>query len=346
MNRGIAWLFGFLVLLGLVRLGVFVADRRGDRASNTLRRELLDLGPTSSPRPLHVHAPLDAGSAELLTGLFDPAAPVKLDALLEATHAATGGLPPGLAIATTGRDAWQAATTVADTLAAAELSGPQCLDALALARDLARGGGTLGIAAAAQLTDRVFPRCARVLIRAPAEGQAQALEALIDGAPSLARAFREADLDLQVHTFGGWMRPEDIAELPAEIQRAAHEAKALPSAFFERQALLGVWAKLSKTTHAAMTALELPAAERDRALEALEAKIETPSIGVSAGWRSAIANHERRLMLLRMLHLGTRLALDPSQRLSEVEAGDFTLTPGQSDTRVLTLRGTQTKLEL
>ena len=47
----------------LVGFGVFAAERRGDRASNTLRRELLDLGPVPSPRPEHGQGVVDDSTA-------------------------------------------------------------------------------------------------------------------------------------------------------------------------------------------------------------------------------------------------------------------------------------------
>ena len=354
MNRGVIWVFGSLVVLGLVRFGVFAAERRAARGSNTLRRELLDLGPTPSPRPLHVRAPLDGGTDTLLAGLFDLTAPPRVDEALRATHAAEGGLPPGLAIATVGPDSWAGVSALTAQLPTRIDSLDACLDALALGRDLARGGGLLGITAATRLTEVALEPCGSVLTRAPPEQQATATEALsqlLDGAPTLARAFREADLDLQVHTFGRWMRDEDLAELPAPMREAARRGRELPTAFLERQSLLGLWTRMSKTTHAAMDALELPPAERERVLEQLETRLDTPSVGVSAGWRAAIVSHERRLTLLRMLRLATAMTITEAKThrwpaLSEVERGDFSLAQDQAGSVTLSLRSASTHLTL
>ena len=282
--------------------------------------------------------PVDGGTAQLLVGRFDPFSPPEVDPLLEATHAVTGGLPPGLEVGTTGPDSWRAmpvvCAVIAERVSSSDATVKQCLDALALGRDLARGGGIVGISAAWQLSRAVFEPCGRLLVSADPETQAQSMEALsrvVDGAPTLARAFREADLDAQVHLFGTWMRPQDVAALSPSIRAGAAEARTLPSGFFARQQLLGVWSKMSKTTHAAMDALELPAAERDRTLEQLEASVATPSLGFQPGWRAAMAQHEDRLTLLRMLRLAVQLSMTQTKTsrwpaLSEVEAGDFMLT--------------------
>ena len=339
------------LVAALVGFGIFAAERRSDRASNTLRRELLDIGPVTSPRPLHVGAPLEGSTAQHLAGLFDPKEPPNIDALLAATHAREGGLPPGLALATAGPDSWAAVPAVAAALTArlaqSDATHQTCLDALALGRELARGGGTLGIAAALTMTEASFRPCGPLLTEHLSEPQRTevitSLTRIFDGAPTLARAFREADLDVQVRLFGRWMRPEDLSELPATTQKAAHEARELPTAFFERQALLGQWTKLSKTTHAAMDALEQPATERTRLLGQLEAKVETPSLSFTPGWRTAIAQHERRLTLLRMLQLAARLTLAHATShhwpaLSDVEASELTLTPVSDTQATLTLK--------
>ena len=353
MKRALKWLFGLLLVLGLGWFGVFAAERRAARGSNTLRRELLDLGPTPSPRPLHVREPIDGSTATLFAGLFDPNAPPRIDEVLRATHASHGGLPPGLAIATVGRDSWAGVRSMTQQLSPRIDSIESCLDALALGRDLARGSGLLGITAATQVTEQVLEPCSTVLTRASLERQPEAIEALtqlLDGAPSLARAFREGDLDLQLHTFGRWMREEDLAELPAPIQEAARQGRELPTAFLERQSLLGLWTRMSKTTHAAMDALELPPAERERALEQLEARIETPALSLTAGWRAGIVSHERRLTLLRMLRLATQLTVTQAESgqwpaLTEVERGDFTLVEDHGQA-LLSVRSAPTLLTL
>lgn len=350
-------LVSVLVVLALGALGLFAAERRAARASNTLRRELLDLGPVPSPRPPHTPDVTEGATAQRFVGLFDPAAPARIDALLEATHAQAGGLPPGLEVGTAGRDSWAAVPAVANALQrrVEEPSATEttCLDALAVGRDLARGGGTLGLSAGLVVTQAIFPRCGALLTSASPERQALALTALtqlLAGSPTLARAFREGDLDAQIHTFGRWMRPQDVEALSPAIQQAARTAQVLSTHFWKRQALLGVWVRASKTTHAAMNALVLPAAERDQVLERLEGLIDTPSVGLLTGWRTAIAQHERRLALLRLLHLATRFSFEEGSTrrwpaLSAVESGDFTLVR-TDDTATLTLRDTAFQLTL
>ena len=328
--EGMKWIGGGLVVLALMAFALVAAERRGPRASNTLRRELLDLGPTASPRPVHTERLLDAGTDVLLRGLFTLDRAPRVDQLLEATHASRGGLPPGMSLGTTGADSWSATPSVAQALAQrlalADATPEHCLDALALGRDLARGGGTTGLSAALQLTEAVFTSCAQLLTRHPEARSHEPLIAIIDGAPTLARAFREADLDLQLRTFGSWMRPQDIAELTLEQQRVAQTARVLPTAFFERHSLLASWSTLSKTTHAAMESLSRPPLERELILEALEAKAAIPLLGISMHWRSAITSHERRLGLLRMLSLAADLTrTTPMRALTEVEAGDHLL---------------------
>lgn len=358
MNRGPIALLVVLLVGALAGFGVFAAERRGDRASNTLRRELLDLGPVPSPRPVHARELIDDATAHTFVGLFDPTATPRPEALLAATHAVTGGLPPGLDVGTVGVDSWRAVPAVSNALAerlsAPDATLPMCLDALAVGRDLARGGGTVGGLAALELSRVVFTACAKKVATATPDQQTEAAAALtriLDGAPSLARALREADLDAQVHLFGRWMRPQDLAELAPPIQVAARSARELPTGFIERQALLGVWSRMSKTTHAAMDALELPQAERDRNLEQLEAKVDTQSLGLKTGWRAAIEHHEDRLMLLRMLRLAAQLSVHQATAqqwpsLSEVDAGDFSLAGEKGAAATLTARSARMPLSL
>ncbi len=350
VNRGRIALLVVLLVAALAGFGVFAAERRSDRASNTLRRELLDLGPVPSPRPVHARELIDDATAHTFEGLFDPTSTPRPDALLAATHAVRGGLPPGLEVGTLGVDSWRAVPAVSSALAerlrAPDATLPMCLDALAVGRDLARGGGTVGGSAALELSRAAFNSCAHVVATATTDQQtdaAAALTRILDGAPTLARAFREADLDAQVHLFGRWMRPQDLAELAPPIQAAAQAAQELPTGFIERQELLGVWSRMSKTTHAAMDALELPAVERDQTLELLEAKVDTQSVGLKTGWRAAIAHHEDRLILLRMLRLAAQLSLHQASAqqwpaLSEVDSGDFSIAGEKGAAATLTTR--------
>ena len=353
MKRRVFGVMALVFGLGLLRFGALAIERRPQRASNTLRRELLALEHFTPPRkPLE--PVIEGSSAELLANANE----LSPQELLRAPHARHGGAPAGMATGTTGPgEVFLSPETLvprfAELLKTPEIT--QCFEALALGSELTNNTGTHGFAFAEQLTFAVIQPCSVTFQKADSQTRDQAaavLESIRLQAPTLAQAFREEDLHQQLKVFGGWMRAVDRDALPEAAQKLAGSAKQRAPDFMERQKLTSTWLGMTKASRQAIDALSLKPGDRDSKLSQLHDSLTTPlntEFGLRFDWPLWLQHHERRLDAIEQLELMLQIlkARDASATwpsLSDRDSGDFEFKP-LDDTRA-DLRSKSTGLSL
>ncbi|RKH15303.1 hypothetical protein D7V97_00405 [Corallococcus sp. CA053C] len=202
--------------------------------------------------------------------------------VLAATHAESGGLPEELRPLSgpdvAGRDAAaQALRRVVEQAALetrllvargeADAAVDTCVDALALSRELALGGGLVGQRLSAYGYGRTWRACADALDAAsvPRKRKATAqLTRLHEGFPPVSLSLHEESVAAQLTTFRDLLSDDARAELPP----AWLDAPALPGALSRRRQ----WRQWVTDADRLRAVVDQPPDSRRRALEALEAQ--------------------------------------------------------------------------
>ncbi|WP_224365285.1 hypothetical protein [Hyalangium versicolor] len=212
--------------------------------------------------------------------------------VLAATHAETGGLPSG-ANSLNRSDSLQSGGMGAIArvvhLAALEVwellsrghpveAMNTCLDALALSRELALGGGLYGSKLSAQSQEIVYPSCAAALDAVPLGRKREALEQLSRlqrGFPPPSRLLREESVFLQLRTFGPDFLPlEALSRLPPAAKTLVHGG----GGWFFFTSRVGhplvrryIWRRNVSLFDQMMAVADLPPDERQRAFARIDA---------------------------------------------------------------------------
>lgn len=230
----------------LLGLGFAALTRRLDKASYQLRLAAQPEAARVIPRPSHVEPPVEGTFGEHWERLKN--APVL--ERLTASRAKNPGAPAELSAMTAGArpDLRPFGLEASKAIATVE----HCLDALALGRDLAHGGGLEGLYDARDFTFAVTEACGRVLDAAGADEKEAAvdrIQAILRGAPSHRRAMVEAGVDAQLETWGQSMREEDRAALPPAAKALAATAPVFEGGLVERIRLGLRWFRAQRTLH-------------------------------------------------------------------------------------------------
>jgi hypothetical protein len=153
--------------------------------------------------------------------------------VLAATHAEDGGLPEGLREldspkhphAPDGRPGLLLVVRLAALETRVRLEGGRaaeavdtCVDALALSREVALGGGLIGHMVSAMGHGLMYRPCADALDAAPMERKRSAatqLARLAEGLAPFSRTLREESASVQLLYYGGLMPAQALAALPA-----------------------------------------------------------------------------------------------------------------------------------
>lgn len=202
--------------------------------------------------------------------------------VLDATHAESGGLPEDLrplaGPSVPGRDALLQALLHVVEDAALEtrllVAGGQadpavdtCVDALALSRELALGGGLVGQRLSATSHGRAWRVCADALDAASLPRKRQAISQLTrlhEGFPPVSLALHEEAVVAQLHAFRDLLSDDGRAALPPTW----FDAPARPEALSRRLQ----WHQWVEDADRLLAVVDQPAEERRRALAALEAR--------------------------------------------------------------------------
>ncbi|MBN8229317.1 hypothetical protein JYK02_17550 [Corallococcus macrosporus] len=219
--------------------------------------------------------------------------------VLAATHAESGGLPEDLrplsGPETSRRDALlQALRHVLDVAALetrllvargeADAAVDTCVDTLALSRELALGGGLVGLRLSADGFARAWRACADALDAASLIRKRQALSQLTrlhEGFPPVSLTLHEEAVAAQLHAFRDLLSDEARAALPA----AWFDAPPLPGPLSRRIQ----WRQWVEDADRLLAVVDQPADDRRRSLAALEARkggelfrqAEAPSVRLS-----------------------------------------------------------------
>ena len=308
MRRGAWWVLLVVVALGTARFGWYAQERRKDRASYELTKLVTSLREDFAPRPPHVEPPTPGSFAEVFAR----------EPTLAASRAASGELPNG----------FPPPQLEAPLMAADGRELTTCLDALAFARDIARGGGLRGVALAERGTRRLLPGCVSAIDAAPLEQKKVAevaLERIIAGTPSIKRAIELSNVDHQLALFGGLMRREDVDGLPVGLRPTA-----VPFDWKDTVGVANRWGKVSKTWERIADTLELSPQLRTEAVKRLQPSLEGDRYPDVAAMIDA---QDERLRWLRFIRLVARQEIARAEKgawpqLTEVELGEVKL--GQS----------------
>jgi len=221
-----------------------------------------------------------------------------LDALLEATHAAEAGPPPGLGTLDAPAPAlggWSTlpyaarlgALRIRQLLAAGDAAGAarSCVDLQALARDASWGTGLSGRLPALGAEEATFRSCVAALDVLPPGSKpavGEALRRVEKGTPDFAAVIAEYGLGARAQAFAAYLGPLD--GLPPQVgQWARQDAPERPTGWLFALALGDAWHRIDARLAAAVDAARAPMPGRADRLDRLSAG-ERPVLNPAAGF--------------------------------------------------------------
>ncbi len=240
-----------------------------------------------------------------------------MEQVLAATHAEDGGLPEGLGgldspkhpHAAYGRLALGHVVRLASLETRVRLEGGRaaeavdtCLDALALSRELALGGGLMGHMLSAAGYDVMYRPCAEALDAAPVERKRSAvsqLSRLAEGLAPFSRTLREESASVQLEYYGGMFPRELLGTLPAG---ARDVALAAPGEALGPVDTRLSWRRTVKLFDALEAVADLEAESRRRAFQAVAAEEAAALYSVEGPEVAAYERYADRAERLRFQH--------------------------------------------
>ncbi|MFP2929248.1 hypothetical protein ACLESO_29410 [Pyxidicoccus sp. 3LG] len=240
--------------------------------------------------------------------------------VLVATHAEEGGLPEGLGDMVSPAHPYSAHGKLAlqylIRLAALETrllleQGQEakavdtCLDALALSRELALGGGLIGQMVSVAGHGLMYRPCAAALDAAPLERKRTAvaqLSRLAEGFVPFSQVLKQESVTMQLMLFGGMVPLELLATLPAGVREVATKQPGTPLGPDNPLAARLMWRKMVKGFDAlVLVADQLPEARR-RAFEAYDARSSSELFPIEGPSGTSYVAFAERADLRRLQH--------------------------------------------
>jgi hypothetical protein len=250
-----------------------------------------------------------------------------LDALLAGTHAASAAPPPdregihqparGVEWRSLGDATLMVAVRARQRLAAGDLTGAaaDCVDGLAVARDVAQASGIVGSEEANAEVAALTPACASVIATISPAGRATLaaqLVAIADAFPPIARTLTANLLAFDLEIFGLLLHPARRARLaPAAARLVGGGAAA--TTWWQSLALRDAWRAVRADEDRFVAAVGLPdAAARDAACDAADARAQrrlNPAAAIMAvNWcRYARRADARRVRLAGLIALAAAI---------------------------------------
>jgi hypothetical protein len=250
--------------------------------------------------------------------------------VLAATHAEEGGLPEGLGplvapshpYASDGLLALLHLVRLAGLEARLRLARGRaeeavdlCLDALALSRELAAGGGLVGHMVSASGSETLYRPCAAALDAASLARKRSAvtqLARLAEGLVPFSQTMREESAVMQLMVFGELLSAEQLAALPPGARAVATRTSGLLAHTSNPLDVRLAWRKTVKVYDALVPVVDLGPEARRRAFSAIDARASGELYPAQGPEAEAYARFAERVEVLRLQH-------DALQALVEVD---------------------------